>query len=183
MCWVELLTILLQISHEYIYLSSEIVKLSEPFPFSFSPPKMVCWVRVCQNVKKMKGSNKVLTPLYIHTNTHKSCFFKNYYNKINPKACTCVSCKRCCGNDGFVLAEVWALPHIVFERALRLVAVQGGGVVFWVKAVVGRYPLQAAERRLTTPGLGQPLTALEALDALKGVLATKLAWGTGEYVK
>lgn len=60
-------------------------------------------------------------------------------------------------------------------------AVQGGGVVFRVEAVVGRYPLQAAERWLTTPGLGQSLTALEALDALKGILATKLAWGAKKF--
>lgn len=51
---------------------------------------------------------------------------------------------------------------------------QGGGVIFRVEAVIGRYPLQAAERGLAAPGLSQPLAALEALDALEGVLATEL---------
>lgn len=40
-CWAERLTILLQIAHEYIYLSSEIVKLSEPFTFA---SKMAFWL-------------------------------------------------------------------------------------------------------------------------------------------
>ena len=53
---------------------------------------------------------------------------------------------------------------------------QGGGVVFRVEAVVRRYPLQAAERGLAAPWLGQSVTALEALDALEGVLATELTW-------
>lgn len=93
---------------------------------------------------------------------------------VTSRHLTCVSCQCCCWDDGFILAEVWALPHIVFEGALGLVAVQGGGVVFWVKAVVGRYPLQAAERWLAAPWLGQPVAALKALDALEGVLAAEL---------
>ena len=87
---------------------------------------------------------------------------------------TCVSCQRRRRDDGFVLAEVRALPHIVFESALGLVAVQGGGVVLRVEAVVRGYPLQAAEGGLAAPRLGQPVAALEALDALEGVLAAKL---------
>lgn len=55
-------------------------------------------------------------------------------------------------------------------------ALQGGGVVLGVEAVVRRYPLQAAERGLAAPRLGQPVAALEALDALEGVLAAKLTW-------
>lgn len=62
-------------------------------------------------------------------------------------------------------------------------AVQGGGVVLRVEAVVGRDPLQAAEGRLAAPGLGQPLTALEALNALEGILATKLPWGGDRGVR
>lgn len=103
---------------------------------------------------------------------------------------TCVSCQCRCWDDGFILAEVWALPHIVFESALGLVAMQGSGVVFRVEAVVWRYPLQAAEWRLAAPWLGQSVTALKALDALKGVLATKLTWdgrtsgnGKGERIE
>lgn len=87
---------------------------------------------------------------------------------------TRVSCQCRRWDDGFILAEVWALPHIVFEGALGLVAMQGSGVVFRVEAVVWRYPLQAAEWRLAAPWLGQSVTALEALDALEGVLATEL---------
>lgn len=95
----------------------------------------------------------------------------------DPWTClTGVACQRCRWDDGFVLAEVRALPHVVFERALGLVAVQGGGVVFRVEAVVRRYPLQAAERGLAAPRLGQPVAALEALDALEGVLATELTY-------
>lgn len=89
---------------------------------------------------------------------------------------TCVSCQCCSWDDGFILAEVWALPHIVFEGAFRLVAMQGSGVVFWVKAVIWRNPLQAAEWRLTAPWLGQSVTALIALNALKGVLAAEFTW-------
>ena len=87
---------------------------------------------------------------------------------------TCVSCQRRRRDDGFILAEVRALPHIVFESALGLVAVQGGGVVLRVEAVVRGYPLQAAEGGLAAPRLGQPVAALEALDALEGVLAAEL---------
>lgn len=58
---------------------------------------------------------------------------------------------------------------------------QGSGVVFWVKAVIRRYPLQAAKWRLAAPGLGQSVAALIAFNALKRVLATKLTWkGKGE---
>lgn len=91
-------------------------------------------------------------------------------------ALTCVSRQRRRRDDGFVLAEVRALPHVVFEGSLGLVALQGGGVVLGVEAVVRRYPLQAAERGLAAPRLGQPVAALEALDALEGVLAAKLTW-------
>lgn len=91
-------------------------------------------------------------------------------------ALTCVSRQRRRRDDGFVLAEVRALPHVVFEGSLGLVALQGGGVVLGVEAVVGRYPLQAAERRLAAPRLGQPVAALEALDALEGVLAAEFTW-------
>lgn len=96
---------------------------------------------------------------------------------MTPWSFTCVSCQGRCWDDRFILAEVWALPHIVFEGALRLVAMQGSGVVFWIKAVIWRYPLQTAEWRLAAPWLGQSVTALKALNALKGVLATKLTWG------
>lgn len=89
---------------------------------------------------------------------------------------TSISCQRRCWDDWFILAEVRAFPHIVFEGALGFVAVQGGGVVFRLKAVVWRYPLQAAEWRLAAPWLGQSITALKALNALKGVLATELTW-------
>lgn len=58
-------------------------------------------------------------------------------------------------------------------------ALQGGGVVLGVEAVVRRYPLQAAERGLAAPRLGQPVAALEALDALEGVLAAELTWESG----
>lgn len=91
-------------------------------------------------------------------------------------ALTCVSCQRRRRDDGFVLAEVRALPHVVFEGSLGLVALQGGGVVLGVEAVVRRYPLQAAERGLAAPRLSQPVAALEALDALEGVLAAELTW-------
>ena len=56
-------------------------------------------------------------------------------------------------------------------------AVQGAGVVLRLKAVVGGHPLQAAEGRLAAPGVGEPVTALQAVDALEGVLATQLACG------
>ncbi|TNN74966.1 hypothetical protein EYF80_014711 [Liparis tanakae] len=52
----------------------------------------------------------------------------------------------------------------------------GGGVVLRVEAVVRRYPLQAAERGLAAPRMGQSVAALEALDALEGVLATELTY-------
>lgn len=51
---------------------------------------------------------------------------------------------------------------------------QGAGVVLRVEAVVGRHPLQAAEGGLAAPRLGEAVTALKALDALEGVLATQL---------
>lgn len=89
---------------------------------------------------------------------------------------TCVSCQRCRWDDGLILAEVRALPHVVFEGALGLVAMQGSGVVFRVKAVIGWYPLQAAEWGLAAPRLGQSVAAFKAIDALEGVLATELTW-------
>lgn len=102
-------------------------------------------------------------------------FFKSQRVKLRPlHVLTCVSCQRRRRDDGFILAEVRALPHIVFESALGLVAVQGGGVVLRVEAVVRGYPLQAAEGGLAAPRLGQPVAALEALDALEGVLAAEL---------
>lgn len=91
-------------------------------------------------------------------------------------ALTCVARQRRRRDDRLVLAEVRALPHVVLEGAFGLVAVQGGGVVLGVEAVVRRHPLQAAEGRLAAPRLGQPVAALEALDALEGVLAAQLAW-------
>lgn len=92
------------------------------------------------------------------------------------RSLTCISCQRRCRDDWFVLAEVWALPHIVFEGALGLVAMQGCGVVLRIEAVVWRYSLQAVERRLAAPRLGQPVIALEAVNAFKRVLATELTW-------
>lgn len=61
-------------------------------------------------------------------------------------ALTCVTGQRRSRDDRLVFAEVRALPHVVLEGAFGLVAVQGGGVVLRVEAVVRRHPLQAAER-------------------------------------
>lgn len=114
----------------------------------------------------------------------KSCFWevgKKQTNKQTARPCrtdsvalTCVTRQRRRRDDRLVLAEVRALPHVVLEGAFGLVAVQGGGVVLGVEAVVRRHPLQAAEGRLAAPRLGQPVAALEALDALEGVLAAQL---------
>lgn len=112
---------------------------------------------------------------WTHGNIFFFFFFKSQRVKLRPlHVLTCVSCQRRRRDDGFILAEVRALPHIVFESALGLVAVQGGGVVLRVEAVVRGYPLQAAEGGLAAPRLGQPVAALEALDALEGVLAAEL---------
>lgn len=86
---------------------------------------------------------------------------------------TCVTGQRRRRDDRLVLAEVRALPHVVLEGAFGLVAVQGGGVVLRVEAVVRRHPLQAAEGRLAAPRLGESVAALEALDALERVLAAQ----------
>lgn len=92
------------------------------------------------------------------------------------RSLTRISCQRRCRDDRFVLAEVWALPHVVFEGALGLVAVQSGGVVLRIEAVVRRYSLQAVERGLAAPRLSQPVAALEAVNAFKRLLATELTW-------
>lgn len=98
--------------------------------------------------------------------------------KSDPWTCdsTCVSCQRRCWDDGFILAEVWALPHVVFEGALGFVAMQSSGVIFRVKAVVWRYPLKTVEWGLAAPWLGQSVTAFKAINALKGVLTSEFAW-------
>lgn len=53
---------------------------------------------------------------------------------------------------------------------------QDGWIVLGVEAVVGRDALQAVERRLAAPGLGEAVTAVVALYALEGVLAPELTW-------
>ena len=98
-------------------------------------------------------------------------------DQLHLPGLTCVSGERGGGDDGLVLVELRALPHVVLEGALGLVAVQGAGVVLRFEAVVGGHPLQAAEGRLAAPGVGEPVTALQAVDALEGVLAAQLACG------
>lgn len=53
---------------------------------------------------------------------------------------------------------------------------QGSWIVLGVEAVVGGDALQAVERRLATPGLGEAVAAVIALYALEGVLAPELTW-------
>lgn len=89
---------------------------------------------------------------------------------------TCVASQGCGRDDRLVLVEVSAVTHIVLEGALGLVVGQGGWVVLRVEAVVGGDALQAVEGRLAAPGLGEAVTAVVALYALKGVLAPELPW-------
>ena len=53
---------------------------------------------------------------------------------------------------------------------------QGGWIVLGVEAVVGGDALQAVERRLAAPGLGEAVAAVVALYAFEGVLAPELTW-------
>lgn len=86
---------------------------------------------------------------------------------------TCVSSERGRWDDRFVFAQVRALPHVVFKRALGFVRVQSAGVILRVEAVVGRDSLEAVEGRLTAPRLRESVAALETVDALKRVLTTQ----------
>lgn len=81
-------------------------------------------------------------------------------------------------DDRLVLAEISALADVVFKRAFGFVAMQGCGIVLWVKAVVGGDTLQTVEWRLTAPWLRQTVTAIEALSALEWVLASQFTWET-----
>lgn len=89
---------------------------------------------------------------------------------------TCVASQGSSRNDRLVLVEVSTVTHIVLEGALGLVAGQGSGIVLGVEAVVGGDTLQAVERGLAAPGLGEAVTTVVALHALKGVLAPELTW-------
>lgn len=92
------------------------------------------------------------------------------------RAPTCVASQGRSRDDRLVLVEVSTVTHIVLEGALGLVVGQGGWVVLWVEAVVGRDALQAVEGWLAAPGLREAVAAIVALYALKGVLAPELAW-------
>lgn len=89
---------------------------------------------------------------------------------------TCVAGEGSGRNDRLVLVHVSPISNIVLEGALGLVVGQGGGVVLRVKAIVGGDALQALEGGLAAPGLRQVVTAVVALYALKGVLATQFTW-------
>lgn len=96
----------------------------------------------------------------------------------SPGSCpTCVASQGSSRNDRLVLVHVGPVPHIVLEGALGLVAGQGGRVVLRVEAVIGGDALQALEGGLAAPGLRQAVTAVVALYALEGVLASQLTWG------
>lgn len=92
------------------------------------------------------------------------------------QAPTCVASQGSSRNDRLVLVEVSTVTHIVLEGALGLVVGQGSWVVLGVEAVIGGDALQAVERWLAAPGLGEAVTTIVALYALKRVLAPEFTW-------
>lgn len=89
---------------------------------------------------------------------------------------TCVASQGSSRDDRLVLVEVSTVTHIVLEGALGLVAGQGSGIILRVEAVIGRDTLQAVEGWLAAPGLGEAVTTIVALYALKRVLAPEFTW-------